>query len=73
MIRNNIIDALYDFDVVVAGGMVKKQSDESYDTMAINSVEIYKASENAWRSGPDLPVALFGAAMVQYSSDQVML
>ncbi len=69
LLRNNIVNAAYSYDVVVAGGM--QDVEESDDVVALKSVEIFKASENSWTVGPELPMALFGASMVQYTSDQV--
>jgi hypothetical protein len=44
--------------VIVAGGMIINKDG------ALNSTEIFNLSTSTWGTGPDLPAATFGAAMI---------
>jgi hypothetical protein len=54
-IRKNI-KSLPEFSIIVAGGV---------DTNLLSSVEILDDGASLWRAGPDLPVGIRGAAMVE--------
>jgi hypothetical protein len=54
----------YAFSVIVAGG---------YNGSAMSSTEILDVGSNQWRRGPDLPVAIFRAAVVEDSAGGVIL
>ena len=54
------------YDIIVAGG-----ASLSYN--ALNSTEIFDVTKQIWRLGPILPLALYGAPMVEHYKGGVIL
>ena len=44
-----------------------------WDRKEMTSVEILDQGSDVWRKGPDLPIPVFGAAMVEHPSGGVVL
>lgn len=64
---NTITGSRYPNNIVVVGGLASSDS-----SLALNSVEIFQTDLGTWTNGPDFPGTIFGMAMVQYSSDDII-